>query len=345
MKRIFAIIAEVLIMTLPQNYNSGVPNAAVAEMVTLYDSAATEIVKALAVSLDTTSRSEQFKRARAARLALAIEHATRRFGASIRPHIESISTDSYNLGLKQGISQLKDLGLRDQAAPVRGTFTGVDERAVEVIARDIAAASVTAIDNLGQDAQRLLRKISTTQIRDPDVSRAIAKGLITGDPRIAKREVRELFRGQNDQDSYRRLGNRMIQVGGATMRVRNYAEMLVRTRTREATVQARHNRLRESNVDLVIITGRVSKYFCTAYLGLICSIDGKSGKWPALSSLPGGGPPFHPNCSKGTRPYVEGLSPPGDAEAGQAALREFRDRGGSRENLSPDEVSAARGRV
>lgn len=344
MNRILAIIAEVILMTLPQNFNSGVPNAAVAEMVKIYDRAASEIVKALAVAIDTTNPSEQFKRARAARLGLAIDNATKKFGASIRPHIEDVSKESYQLGLRQGISQLKALGVRDHDT-FRGTFAGVDERAVEIIARDIAVASVQAVDQLGQQSQRFLRAISAKEISDPAVSRAIAQGLVTGDPRIAMREVRELFREPGSQEDFRQLGNRQVKVGKATMSVRAYSEMLVRTRTREATVQARHNRLRESNVDLVIITGRVSKWFCTSYLGLICSIDGNSGKWPALSSLPGGGPPFHPNCSKGTRPYVEGLSDPAEEEAGLRALSEFQDRGSSRQPLSPDEVSAARGRI
>jgi len=334
-----------IIMPLPQNHNSGVPNAAVDEMVKIYDRAAQEIVKSLAVAIDTPDRGEQFKRARAARLALAIENATKKFGASIRPHIEAVSKESYTLGLRQGLTQLRDIGLRDKARAASGTFTGVDERAVQLIARDIASASVTAIDNLGQQSQRFLRTISSTEISDPAVSRAIAQGLVTGDPRIAQREVRDLFRKPGDEESYRTLGNRQIEVGNATMSVRAYSNMLVRTRTREATVQGRHNRLREADVDLVIIEGRVSRYFCTAYLGLICSIDGKSRKWPALSSLPGGGPPFHPNCSKGTRPYVEGLSPPDEEETGQAALVEFRDRGQSRANLDPDEMAAARGRI
>lgn len=347
MKLLAHILGVILMATpnLPRNHNSGVPNHVVGEMVKIYDRAAQEIVKALAVSIDTQDRGEQFRRARAARLALSIEQATRRFATSIRPHIERASTQSYELGLRQGISQLRDLGLREKDLPVRGAFTGVDEQAVELIARDIAAASVTAVDGLGQEAQRFLRAISSKEISDPAVSRAIAQGLVTGDPRAAKREVRELFREPGSEESFRRLGARQIQVGAATMNVRAYSEMLVRTRTREATEQARRNRLSQNNVDLVIIDGRVSRYFCTAYLGLICSISGSHPKWPALSSLPGGGPPFHPNCSKGTRPYVEGLSPPGEEESGLRALAEFRDRGGSRTNLDPGEMQAARGRI
>src|SRR5207248_2252057 len=33
-----------------------------------------------------------------------------------------------------------------------------------------------------------------------------------------------------------------------------------------------------------------------------------SDKYPAYASLPGGGPPFHPNCSKSTAPFIEALA-------------------------------------
>jgi hypothetical protein len=93
-----------------------------------------------------------------------------------------------------------------------------------------------------------------------------------------------------------------------------YAELVARTRTREAQVQARHERLGELGIDLVSIVGRISNSFCTAFLGQVFSLSGTSAKYPAYASLPGGGPPFHPNCSKSTRPYVEALATQAQAE-------------------------------
>jgi hypothetical protein len=40
----------------------------------------------------------------------------------------------------------------------------------------------------------------------------------------------------------------------------------------------------------------------------VFSLSGKSDKYPAYAELPGGGPPFHPNCSKSTRPFIEDLA-------------------------------------
>jgi hypothetical protein len=102
-----------------------------------------------------------------------------------------------------------------------------------------------------------------------------------------------------------------------TFDVGYYARMVATTKTREATTKARHARLAQQGIDLVVVQGRVSVNFCTAYLNKVFSISGKHPRYPALSSLPGGGPPFHPNCTKSTSPFIEELADPEEIEAGQ----------------------------
>jgi hypothetical protein len=62
------------------------------------------------------------------------------------------------------------------------------------------------------------------------------------------------------------------------------------------------------DINLVTIVGKVSDNFCSAFLGMVFSLDGKSDKYPAYSELPGDGPPFHPSCSKSTRAFVPELA-------------------------------------
>ena len=73
-------------------------------------------------------------------------------------------------------------------------------------------------------------------------------------------------------------------------------------------VTSTNNRLAQVGIHLVAIVGLISKNFCTAYLGQVFSLDGNSSDYPPLSSLPSGGPPFHPNCSKSTRAFVVELA-------------------------------------
>lgn len=334
--------------TLPLAHNSGVPDAVVNEIAQVYQAVTDRIIGDVVNFTEKHGTgSQEFKRARAAQLTRRMDEHLRQFSRAVRRPVDAASKSSYTLGLRQGTSQLKQMGVRVAgAAPVQGSFTALDTGAIETLARDIVIASTKAVDDLAETAKRVTRAIASKHIADADVSRAIARGIASGDPKTAIREVRELFREPGSEESFRRLGSRTIQVGGATMKIRNYAEMLVRTRTREAVVHARHETLKRNGVELVIITGRVSQYFCTRYLGLICSLGRGSSEHPPLSSLPGGGPPFHPNCSKGTRPYIEHLASDGDREAGRRALAELREFGvDTREGLDGDEMAAARGRI
>lgn len=176
---------------------------------------------------------------------------------------------------------------------------------------------------------------------EPAVNRAIARGLISGDVRVAEGAIRDLFRDRNapERESYRKLGNKIVTVGKAEMTVRAYAMTVVRTRTREATVSARHERLGASGISLVQITGNNSTNFCTAFIGLVCSLAGEQTidgvTYPALSSLPNGGPPFHPNCSKGTAAYVPDLVSANRASLHARAARVFVSRRNTGRLLDP----------
>lgn len=48
--------------------------------------------------------------------------------------------------------------------------------------------------------------------------------------------------------------------------------------------------------------------------------------YPALAGLPGGGPPFHPNCSKGTAAYVPELVSASRASLHARAMRVYVSR-------------------
>lgn len=225
-----------------------------------------------------------------------------------------------------------------QAAGLSAGFAGIDSGAIEVIARDSAVRLGAAIDQHGQRAVTVFRTLSKDATRialvsEPAVNHAIAMGLIHGDPRITNRAVRELFRGSGEENSeealsFRRLGNRQIEVGGWTGTVREYSSMVAVTRTREATVTARHERLGALGIGLVQITGRRSLNFCTRFLGLVCALTpsaSEGGRYPLLSSLPGGKPPFHPRCSKGTAAYIADLASDARAKQHDHAKRQYEE--------------------
>jgi len=193
----------------------------------------------------------------------------------------------------------------------RSNFAGLDRRAVEVLAKDTVGDLIKAADSMGNQAKTSLKHMAATGVTNAEVNQILTRGVISGNPDAAIRELK---------DALKKVHGKTVMItdkNGDPMNfdVGTYAKLVANTKTREAVCQARHDRLQERGIDLVRVVGRVSKTFCTFYLGKVFSISGTSTKYPPLSGLPSGGPPFHPNCSKSTAPFIEKL-------ASAAALKE-----------------------
>lgn len=338
----------------------GVSQRVLAEQVAFYDGASQRINESLARAIERLAKASPDSREaytagqrqlHLARMQEEIARAIRAVGGTPAPLGETLR-GVVDRSIAEGEAQLRELGLRPtERVPGLGisgpSFGAVDRGAVEAIARDtvskaasdVAGSMRRALDDQGRAAGDLFRRLSSAVLADgrsplteSATNRAIARGLITGDVREASGLMRDIFRDPRaaEPESYRRLGSKIIAVGQAEMTVRSYAALVVRTRTREAAVEARHERLGASGISLVQITGRVSENFCTAFIGLVVGltgeqvIDGK--RYPALASLPGGGPPFHPNCSKGTAAFIPDLVSEGRVTRSNRALVEFEHR-------------------
>lgn len=333
-----------------------------AQMVAIYEAAAQDINRLAGRAIDelTTDpnrRSSFFREMRAAQMTRAIQQKLELLESRTRVLVDGPLGETIEAAIRRGDDELAKIGLNPANAPTGAEvgFGLIAGEAVEVIAQDTLSKTQQAIasdlgkslDQHGRGAIELFRSLSDSPATDPSraaaeasVNKAIARGLITGNPTIADRAIRELFAADSDEAKrVRKLGNKRIQVGKATMSVRQYAATVTRTRTREATVEARHRRLQEKGVNLVQITGKNSANFCTAFIGLVCSL----GPTPQidglviveLASLPGGGPPFHPNCSKGTAPYIHELASKARQANARRAFEVYEKREASGSLLEP----------
>jgi hypothetical protein len=312
-----------------------------AQVAEIYDAAARDINALMGRALlrladDPASRAGAFERQRAAQLLQQLQRRVAQANIQGLQVIDPAMRSSVQLGLAQASSQMRAIGFASPTpdSVLSASFTNIDAQVTQTIARDTAARLAAATNTHAINAQALFRTLSTDTVLggagERETNLAIARGLLTGDPRVAERALRQRFadgRGSDIAESYRKLGNRQITVGGWTGSVRTYTETVMRTRTREATVQSRHEQLAVAGIDLVQIIGRRSENFCTDYLGLVCALTpgGASGAgYPSLASLPNGGPPFHPNCSKGTIAFVLDLASPERQRIAETALNAFR---------------------
>lgn len=339
-----ALVAAIPIRAEGSTMSIGATARQVAETAALYQSSADLINKTLTESLRTLdasgTASAAFRAGRSAELLDSIRGIVKRTGLKgvkvVSPAVES----SFTRGAALAAEQAKELGLggRVTQTETSGGFVGVNERTVDAIAADSVAKMQANLAQHGENAAGLFRSLSTSMaaidstrkvrsfsLSEREVNRVIAQGIITGDPRQAMGAMRRLI-GEGagfDKgliDNYRKVGNQLVSVGAWTGTVRTYAEMVVRTRTAEAQVEGQIDRQASLGLDLAQITGSNSTNFCTRFVGLVVVVRGGARDgYVALSELPGGGPPFHPNCTKTLAAFVPDLVSEGRVEQSRRA--------------------------
>jgi hypothetical protein len=275
-----------------------------------YEDAAARLSQIVISPPGRTAAAQEFNHARAAQQLAQVNREI----FLLRHHASQWTSEAISDAVRRGTvladRQAASAGIRSSSG-LSGSFGAINTQAVEVLARDTIGDLYKAADSMGNTASFALRKMAATGVTNAQVNQIIAgRAIIEGQPQAAVRELRDLLEKVH--------GKRVViqgKSGPISFDTGYYAKMVATTKTREAVVTANSHRLQQHGIDLVRIVGKVSVHFCTAFLGHVYSISGGHSRYPALSSLPSGGPPFHPNCSKSTVPFIEGLSTPDAADA------------------------------
>lgn len=87
---------------------------------------------------------------------------------------------------------------------------------------------------------------------------------------------------------------------GYNSTVKNYANLVLDTTSSKARTVAVVRRAKLSKLGLTEVknSDSIPESSCDQYVGKIYSVDDSHPEYPLLSTLPNGGPPFHPYCKK-----------------------------------------------
>jgi hypothetical protein len=295
----------------PDNPNPALVN----QLLTYYEDSARRLRDTIIHPPGKSLATQEFNQARAAQLLAQVQREIDHLKIQATRWAGDALTQSLQKGIAVADYQAKVAGaasLSPQSSKLdTSVFSVVDRRAVEVLAQDTVNDLHKAADSMGRTASTLLRKMAATKVTRAQVNAIVAgRHIIEGQTTQAARELKDLFTKVYGEQVT------IIDKNGdpRSFDVKYYAKMVAQNKAREATCMARHDRLSQRGIDTVVIIGRVSKNFCTCYLGKCFSISGEHSKYPPLSSLPSGGPPFHPFCSKSTAAFIPDL-------ASSAALR------------------------
>lgn len=192
-------------------------------------------------------------------------------------------------------------------ARLASRFGGIHQRAVKVLADNMAATLEQAAQTAGHSVEHVFERASALERGIPpaafpfvgrrvnDPWRRVAldtlgEGIVTLDTRkqISAALARNLV-AQGVSDALTGFVDR----AGRRWGLGTYAAMVTRTTTREATSRAAANRMAEHGLDLVTVSSHGGTCeICADYDGNTYSLSGQDDRYEPLDELP----PWHPNC-------------------------------------------------
>jgi hypothetical protein len=189
--------------------------------------------------------------------------------------------------------------VRPAGGAVQGGFNTVDRRRALVLVQQTTEDLTKAVDSIKQTTGKIVRQTQAEGLDSAAVNKLLAGGTIDGVPKATLRDLKKLIRTAA-------VDGKITTVNTSTGVVMNfkpdyYAELVFQTKLAETTNVATIQRLRDKKIFYVKIIGSNSRNFCTAFVGRVFYTgDGEDplGLFPHVRTLPRGGPPFHPRCTK-----------------------------------------------
>ena len=260
--------------------------AQIDELRKLYSSAQKKLTEQLAKSNIT-----DFQKFRAKQLLAQVDVVTAQLNNGVYKWAKSSLPYAYDEGIDLAGERLKALKVT--------RFVSYDAKihtsAVDALISDVSTELIMANSSIDKLFSRVALQTQQTALQDAEISRMISEGLIEGETRrgISNKILDEL-KTQLGEEKY-------LVINGKNYRPDKYAELVARTRTREATTQGTINTALRYGVDTVQwdAHAEVCEY-CQQFSGRVYSISGTDKDFPALTEKP----PLHPNCVIGSTEIV-----------------------------------------
>jgi len=219
--------------------------------------------------------------------------------------------DSYKIKVKFEIKKMKKIKIADikKRVPNIVLNSNFHKGAIKALTDDTILIYSTAVSEGKKMTAGLLRRTQQTIVTEQKLNLAIAQGLSEkGTIQETKNKILiELKKELNEPY--------ILKAGSKRYRANTYAELVARTRTREAQSVGTLNVAANVQSDLVAVDSHNTiTPICIPFEGRIFSISGTDKDFPPLSDEP----PFHPNClhnitvtfrevleQRGIDPYIE----------------------------------------
>lgn len=217
-----------------------------------------------------------------------IERYLRELGVETNPIARTLIQNAWT----EGDASVTRLLPRDRVGIQFGT---INREAMEVMQSAFTATLEDTRRTVGRQTFDVYRRAGL---------RSTAQGLLgaRGSSRAVSQDLLERLQARGVKGFTDKLGRQWD--------LRTYTNMVARTTTREAVVQAQIQRMASQGLDLARVSSSGNPCpICAQWQGVLVSLSGNTAEHdgePAttLDAMPNGGPPFHGNCRHYLTPEV-----------------------------------------
>lgn len=243
------------------------------QIISIYEQAEKQILEKLSGDLSEWGKAYFTKRKREIKVILDnLKSANGEFAAKMVPQ-------TYSAGIN----------LVEQRFSNNVAFSKIHQSNIERLANNLAKDMNDPVDFIGRRVNDVFRQVSLKSLAQSEV--------IGENRRVAVQKLVDNFTS-NGISSF-------VDGRGAQWNMKVYADMVVRTTSREVAKEGILTRLTERGNDLVEITETGDSCdLCSEWEGQILSISGDSTEYDSLDDAEAAGL-FHPNCTHVPVPYIE----------------------------------------
>lgn len=211
--------------------------------------------------------------------------------ANVKRDLRNIIINDYKLGKYRAYLDLRQAGLG--ASRISYTFGIVDQRRLEIAINKTYSFLSQAITGSKANVRTVMATVAEGAREE------VLKNVITGrGMQITAKE----FQKKIEKEGIMKFRSPK----GRTYSTEYYSRMVTRAETMTVHNDAYLIMAQQNDFDLVQISRHANACdFCKEFEDKIYSISGNSKEYPALRSIPNGGPPFHPFCRHVYRIYVK----------------------------------------
>lgn len=227
--------------------------------------------------------STDFQKFRAEALLKQIDEIVASLNVQTVKWADKALPQSYRQGIDIAAERLKALNVTRFVSYDANIHTAAIAALIDEVSVDLIGANTS----IARFFNHYIRKTQQQLLQDREISLRIAEGFAGGETR---RTVSDAILGDLRQ---KMQDEKFIVINGRNFQPDYYAELVARTRTREATTQGTINTSLRYGLDLVSWdVHEAACEYCQQFEGRVFSISGNDPDFPALTIKP----PVHPHC-------------------------------------------------